>query len=220
MADELMVRQLSELAKTKKVTLTVMVLDKSGSMANFGTAPMDMVNEIISKLKAENNDQNEYYFGLVSFADMMKLEIPINKVDQIDPLLSYNPDGNTQLYKTARNVISSLLNLVHDLPEELQSNIKVVVGVVSDGMDNRSPRDRYPEKLQQTSKRALKHGFELLAYGIGIDATRLAYAMGFLEAKGFTLSGQARSFVDVGASVCEFSTCGGWRKNSTPPSNP
>lgn len=218
MEEMIVLREMIALQQGEQITFTLVVLDKSGSMREFSEAPRQLVNDLIAGLKADQQDGHKHYFGLISFNDKMQVEIKIQPVSQIQPLEQYVAGGSTLLYKTVRNALAPLINLVLSLPRELRPNLKIVVAVITDGEDNLSDKAKYPPKLRLASKQALDLGFELLCYGIGVDGKNLAKQMGFLPAKAWNMPSQEASFCDASLSIQTHTCVGrGWKPNCQQP---
>lgn len=159
----------------RPTTVSLMILDGSQSMQKFKEAPKEAVEGHIKKLR---DDPTRYYLcSVVGFADNSYVIVPLKPVDEIEGI-KYEPDGNTLLWKTVGDVLEQLLKFYTSQVRGLQEHLKVVVGVFSDGGDNRSP-EGYLIHLKYLSEQALSYGWELMTFGIGIDAEALAESMGF-----------------------------------------
>lgn len=162
----------------KKKTISIMILDKSSSMQIFGFAPVEAVNNHLRTLQ-EAHDDISRLFALVTFSDESRAEIALDLVEKIRPYEDYRPQGNTLLWETVHNVLDECLKRLNECPADIRDNSKLVIGVISDGQDNKSDTDRFPEILQRKAHKALDCGWELLTFGLGIKADKLAFEMGF-----------------------------------------
>src|SRR3989338_393307 len=163
---------------TREKTFSILILDSSGSMQRFGFTPIEVANKHVQAL-ADANDGREYYFGLVTFANMAKVEIGLSPVADIIPLEIYHPSGGTRLWETVYSVIDRLLNFLSPFSLFDRQKIQIAISVITDGEDNMSDRERFPEILQRKAKEIQNLGWKLLCYGIGIDAEKTAKNMGF-----------------------------------------
>lgn len=192
------------LADDKPKTLSILILDRSGSMLKYGDAPRACVNEHLEKIK-NPPDGREQYCTVITFCDDATIEIPVTRADLIKPLEAYVADGHTLLWQTVHETLKLFCTMfkVKNPP-----NLKVFVGVISDGVDNRSDRNLYPQKTQKWAKRARELGFELFCYGIGVDGKMLARDMGFPDddQHAFTLVAAVESVRDSIASFTASST--------------
>jgi len=192
-----------------RTTLSVLILDRSGSMKEYGDAPIKAVNDHIRKLQ-EAADGCNYLFGLVSFADAPRLEIDITDVKRIELLQAIECDGQTLLYETVWRTINLLYNRYLNLTDREQSLLKVVIGVISDGADNQSPSSQ-PGRLKNLAELVRSFGWETLVFGIGVSGKVLAEKMGFTvdDQHAFDLAAD-RSSLNASSITLTQTTLGGW----------
>lgn len=165
--------------------ISVIVLDRSGSMGAYGETPQRAVNGHIDTLRRATNAK--YWVSVVTFADYALVEIPLTRVASVQPMTRYRADGSTLLWRTVKHVLSQLIGGYQRLDPTAQRKVRVFVAVFSDGEDNQSPKPHYPVALQKESSRALQLGLGLKAIGIGIDGQQLARDMGFPEQDAVTV---------------------------------
>lgn len=194
----------------KKKTISIIILDKSSSMQRFGFAPVEAVNNHLRELQKVRDDIDRL-FALVTFSDESRAEIALDLVEKIRPYEDYRPQGNTLLWETVHNVLDECLRRFEDCPADIRINSKMIIGVVSDGQDNRSDNNRFPEILQRKARKALDCGWELLTFGLGIKADKLAFEMGFPpDAKhAFSLKAEAQSLHETSLHMTQI-TKGLW----------
>jgi len=197
----------------QNTTLSVMILDRSGSMAKFGKAPIQAVNSHLAGIK-DAPPGSQQFCSVVSFADHMRVEIPLGHALQIRPMERFNAGGNTLLWETVDAVLGNLLSFIGKLDPQLQKRLKVTVGVISDGEDNRSSKRYYPERLRETSANAQAMGWELLVFGIGVDAESLARDMGFPtdKASAHTFEATEEGLAQSSVIMTQSTLGGGWRQ--------
>jgi hypothetical protein len=171
--------QLAPIVLGKPTTISVMILDASGSMAVHGTAPQDAVNNHLTTVARDF--ARDHYVSVVCFSDAPSIAIPITLARRLPQMKDYQADGSTLQWYTVDLVLHQLLELWYKISEEIRKNLHVVIGVFSDGQDNKSDRNLYPRQLQDRSKHARQLGWELYAFGLGIDGIRLAAEMGFID---------------------------------------
>ena len=156
-------------------TLSILILDGSGSMQQYGAVPQECVNRHFYRLQSPPDGRKQYCTVLI-FNDRYQILVPITEAQDLLPLTTYSADGNTLLFETVYQAIKAFLRL-HEIAN---TDIKIVVGVFSDGDDTASDKPRrQPGKVQAISKIAQQKGWELLSFGIGIDAKELARSLGF-----------------------------------------
>lgn len=174
-ADKLIVPQTLDITGTP-VTISVLILDSSWSMEKYGSTPESAVRGHIHALQKERG--RKFWSGVIGFAEEPYIVVPLSPVEEITGMPRYKASGRTRLYDTVFTVLNELVTMYCDLPEECRRNLRVAVGVFSDGEDNLSNKNVLPF-VRRMSKLAHKTGFELLTFGIGIDAVRLAEVIGF-----------------------------------------
>ncbi len=157
-------------------TLSILIVDRSGSMSRFGQTPLDCLNAHLQSLQ-NPPDKREQYCTIIYFADEAIVELPLTKVESNLQIERYEADGNTLLWETVYQTMKLFRQLHQNMPGG--DLLQVVVGVFSDGDDTRSDRQRQPQKLKRMAKKVTDFGWHLFSYGIGIDGQKLAEEMGF-----------------------------------------
>ena len=119
--------------KTKIYNL--IIIDESGSMNYIKQAAIDNVNETIQTIRAAQNEheEQEHYVSLVTFNNEVKTICECVPVDEVKELTAetYCPDCMTALYDAMGISLNALRKQVAD-------DDKVVVTVVTDGLENAS----------------------------------------------------------------------------------
>lgn len=155
-------------------TLSILILDASSSMRRYGAVPLESVKAHLRQIK-NPPDGRKQYCAIVTFHFRPEVLMPVGSAESTAEIVSYTTEVGTLLYETVWHVLIWLC----EMKEQFESpNLKIVIGVFSDGADGRSP-DNQPALLQATAQDARKSGFLLFTYGIGIDAKELARDMGF-----------------------------------------
>jgi hypothetical protein len=160
----------------RPTTISVLILDSSESMLKYGDAPRTALEGHINALR-EQTDRN-YLCAVVGFHDYAYVIVPLTPVGEIEGIGEYSPDHLTLLWETVAAVLQQLLDLFEKQPRVVMEQLRVVVGVFSDGGDNRS-REGADSHVRQLARKALLYGWTLNTFGIGIDAAALADKMGF-----------------------------------------
>jgi hypothetical protein len=153
-------------------TLGAIIMDESGSMARFGTTPSDSLGEYLDDLR-ESPDAPAMGATIVTFSSSARVRLEPTPVPSAPRKLDYGPSGGTRLYGTTLDVLASLLN-------HRRSFHLAVVTVITDGEDNRS-QESERLRLVELSGEARALGWELLVFGLGVDARAIARRMGFSE---------------------------------------
>lgn len=163
-----------ELQKEPK-TLSILILDSSGSMDKYGGVPQECVNRHFYQLQSPP-DGRKQYCTVISFADRYEILVPVTAAPDLPFLTNYKAAGGTLLFETVYQVLKVFLKM----QESSATDVKIIVGVFSDGDDTASDKPRrQPGKVQTIAKLAKNKGWELMSFGIGIDAKELARSMGF-----------------------------------------
>ncbi|MBP3419050.1 MAG: hypothetical protein J6K74_00460 [Marinifilaceae bacterium] len=119
----------------KKRIFNLLILDESGSMCCIRKEAINSVNETLQTIRAAEKkyEDQEHYVSFVTFHNEVKTihdRVPACEVKDITEQ-DYNPDCCTALYDAMGFSLNALRPSVAD-------NDKVVVTIVTDGMENAS----------------------------------------------------------------------------------
>jgi hypothetical protein len=182
-----------------KIVVSVIFLDRSGSMTKFivtPPTPKDIVNKHLASLK-ERNDGWDYFVSVITFSDHYTVDIDLCPIKDAPELNTYSPNGKTLLFSTVYHGIETLLKQFKELTPKQHSRIRVLIGILSDGLDNKSSSQKYPQQLTAITAEVIKLGWDFLTFGIGINGATLAGVMGLP-----TDSDHAFSFEPTKHSLC------------------
>lgn len=165
------------LARTQ-LTLSVVIMDCSGSMQEFGSAPKNALIELVQGLQSSPTADsiNVAIFGFSSM-EVPSVIVPLSSVMDIRSFEIPVPNGGTRLYGTVLQVLKALARMVTGYVKKSGSAPNVLVTVCTDGQDNLS-QDRQPG-LQAFSRGVRELGWDLSVFGYGVDAQKIARDMGF-----------------------------------------
>jgi hypothetical protein len=167
--------QVLPMLESQGADLHIMFIDESGSMHGHGTTPQDSINEHIDGMQIPG-DPREKFITVWAFGDKYRVLLPPTNVLDVEHLTGYCADGrSTLLYKSVYKVMRFFLEAIE--AHGAKDNLNVYVGVFSDGGNNVAYE--YQGKVQKAANMALKAGWELFSFGIGIDGQNLARLMGF-----------------------------------------
>lgn len=183
------------LAEGDRHTLSVIVMDRSGSMGRFREAPQAAMNGHIANLQKQENAPRTSAV-IVSFADDARIETPHAPLSAIRQLTGYKPEGMTRLHWTIADVLRALIP-VSQRPE-LQGRLEVVVAVFTDGKDDPATD---PSELRSLALEAQMIGFKLMFIGIGVDVKKKAPEIGFPLDLAFTVAASAEGISSSMARV-------------------
>ncbi|MFA6537443.1 MAG: vWA domain-containing protein, partial [Patescibacteria group bacterium] len=177
MSDNLLpiLREKLSLQKTgfsKPTTISILIMDASGSMQDYHDVPQECLNKHLEGLK-NPPDGRDQFCSIVGFNNEYFVLLPMTDAQQAPKITNYAPDHSTLLYKTVYHVIRWMIEMAVCKEDP---NRHLIVGVFSDGMDNKSPPE-YLEKLRKYASMATDAGIDLYTFGIGINGQALARKM-------------------------------------------
>jgi len=157
-------------------TLALLLLDRSGSMDEYGQTPRLAANECIQTIQRVPGAENAK-LAIFTFASDVSLDIKPQPVRSVQLLKSYQADGSTKLYEAV--FIALFLALEHYAIQEKEGRkTEVVISVITDGQDTASSPE-YRLRMLQLVGQARKLNFKLQVIGIGVDSKQLAEDLGF-----------------------------------------
>jgi uncharacterized protein YegL len=162
----------------KPLVITLMILDRSGSMQNYGTAPLAGLRALIVGLQ-EGPEPERIAVGVITFAKNATFDVPIQKVSNINAAgLRYLAYDSTRLYGTVYDALKVLLHIA-SLRKYRCLETKVNLTVITDGEDTDS-QDRL-ESCRDLASQARSLNWEMAVYGLGVDGIEIARKMGFAD---------------------------------------
>lgn len=170
--------------KDSGTALTILLLDRSGSMHEFGQVPRKAANECIQTVQKAPGAENTA-FALFTFGNEVSLDIQPQPIKSVGQLTGYTADGGTKLYEAVYVALYAALEF-HGVADSQGKRVEVAISVISDGQDTASD-PKYLEQMRELSHQARQRGFKLQVIGIGVDSTRLAQDLGFEEGLAHTL---------------------------------
>jgi len=161
----------------EKVVLTLLVLDRSGSMASHGDAPLVALNELIQNLRTAEGAERTFA-GIITFAGDVRWDVQPMPATELEDRTSYTANGSTALFQAVNEALAKGLAFRKFFQENAKREVDVAIAVISDGGDTDGPVDMQP-KVLKLAEEARKQNFKLQVVGIGIDALRLSQLVGF-----------------------------------------
>jgi hypothetical protein len=152
------------------VNHTVVILDSSGSMANFGKQPLDALNEQIQAARAVET-RYQKRLSIVTFSTMVDAPVVWNKdVLDVEDLMDYRPDGMTALY----DAIGSTFTMLERYDVEGSS---FLVLIITDGLENNSKQydESYVQELIESKKS--KGNWTITYQGTGHNVFKVAQTL-------------------------------------------
>lgn len=151
-------------------TLVTIVRDRSGSMSRRQEATISSSKEYLAKLKSES--EGEVLLSLVEFDDQISDRFwfrPLTQVRTAD-VTNYWVGGMTALYDAVGHAITKI-------EREERSDDRVVVVILTDGLENHSKR--YSQRaIRDMVHNREKDGWDFIYLGAGRDAWQGGEALG------------------------------------------
>jgi uncharacterized protein YegL len=157
-------------------SLVILLVDRSGSMRQFGMSPMVAVNECITTIK-ETFAADNAFASVRTFADDVTDDIPIQPLNSMPLLHEYKANGNTALYDAVGDALHMGLEFKNYAETQFSSRVQVAISVITDGLDTCSKSSR--NRVMTFSAHAREAKFILQAIGLGVDHRELAELLGF-----------------------------------------
>ncbi len=173
-------------------TITMMLIDASGSMEPFAADLEGSFNTYVRDLQAAAAP-GYILLGVGSFSSLAtKEEIPLTPVVLIKDAPAIRYTGDTPLYAA---VASTLQKLLAHHPDP---NIRIVLNVLTDGQDTCSKPSDLEWLRTSLVPAARARGFKLSVIGFGVDGETIAAQMGFVPGASISVprsrQGMATSF--------------------------
>ena len=172
-----LIHQPSDALDRTGLTIVILMMDESASMERYGDAPQSALNGFLQSLR-ENPVADHTAAMLMTFSRNCRSDAGLRFVRELPEIESYLPDDQTRLYASVRDVMRPLLAELANGGRPLNRRVDVLLAVYTDGEDNLStPGDR--AELTELASQARERGWQLLTFGYGVDAKRIANKMGF-----------------------------------------
>lgn len=184
-----------------KRLFSVLVMDRSASMARFGQVPLRVINNHLERLR-QSPFTNAQEVSVVLFDHATDTLVPMRPISKVGALPPYPLGSGTRLHGTVADVIERLIRIV--LAEQSQGvHALASVVVFTDGEDRSKPAGKHLARLRRVGIEAQDLGFQLMAIGIGISGTRLAEELWFPSKLAKTTDPDGVELVKVADEVSE-----------------
>lgn len=174
----LVVASSRELARPERLVISVLLLDRSGSMQGFAQKPLEQANRFLRELSQDAN-ASRIMVGVITFNDSMVIDIPLAHAQNCPQIRAYDPNGGTALYQALYEILGRLMLLTNERGNEGQQT-DILVNVFTDGEDTASPQHLLPG-LRALSLEGRNRGWQLRIFGFGVDALAIAKDVGFID---------------------------------------
>jgi len=172
--------------ENQSVTEIICILDKSGSMGSLQSETIAGLNQFIADQKKQEGSCN---FTLVQFNQDVVPSIVRQKIDTVAELTSssYQPNGYTALLDAVGITLNTAIETQFLLPKE-QQPVRVLVFIITDGMENASRKFTKPSVEQLIKNLSTDKGWEFQFFGANIDAFGEAQDIGIDQDKAYQWS--------------------------------
>lgn len=213
--------------KEHGLTLCILLLDGSGSMYEFGQTPLRAANEFLANLKASEAAATIAVQVLV-FSESAETAVELDFVNRVPLMSGYSASGSTRLYGVIKETLADLFELVASATTVTDSQLRVSLAVITDGIDDPPTRTQdtsgLREELRTLAGRARSLGWNLQIFGIGVPAQDIASDVNFPPDRdhAHTLAHRRDSLQRSLGAFCRSTimTAVGPMKAGTPPSTP
>ena len=192
----------------EKSTELVFVIDRSGSMGGLESDTIGGVNSVL-----DNNRKvdGEAHVTTILFDNQIEYLHDHEDLSRVGNLTDkdYWVRGATALLDAVGEAITHTRKVQSYLPEDHRAG-KIIVTIVTDGMENCSERYTY-RKVKHMIEGAKKHGWEFLFLGANIDVAAEADKLGIdrdmatgyvSDARGTDIAYEAVAHATVASRVC------------------
>ena len=157
-------------------TEIICILDKSGSMHSLQAETIAGLNNFIRNQQQEEGLCN---FTLVQFNQDVTVTIKREPILKVKALTadSYQPDGYTALLDAVGSTLQNAME-THFFLANTQIPERVLVFIITDGMENASTRYTKPQILKMIKELTINKGWEFQFFGANIDAFSEAQTIG------------------------------------------
>jgi hypothetical protein len=164
------------LAEPSPYTGAFLVLDRSSSMRPHGNAPCVAMNKYLAEVKA-SPEAARIAVQITTFDANAQIALPLQPILTCPNLEGVTIGWGTRFYSTMVDVMRPLKEDAEEAAR-LGRSLNIVVAGFTDGYDGRSAPGAIDE-LRELSAFGRAHGWELLLFGFGVNATWIAEQIGF-----------------------------------------
>lgn len=151
------------------------ILDRSGSMSGLESDTIGGFNSLLDKQKRESGSCTVTTVLFDNAYELLHDRIPLNGVRNITNQ-DYFVRGSTALLDAIGRTVDKVVSAQRQTAESERAE-KVLVVIITDGMENASREYRY-ERVREMIEQQQKEGWEFLFLGANIDAIKAASSFG------------------------------------------
>lgn len=161
----------------------VILLDKSGSMASVADQTIAGFNSFIKE--QQSAQKAKVRLSLAAFNDgytSVYKDIPLRKAKPLSPS-NYQPNGLTSLLDA---IGITILNLAENTPNLPPAEMKILVAIITDGLENNSTKFTRPQIFDMIRYYKQHHNWQFIFLGANQDAIQEAACLGISEKRSLT----------------------------------
>ena len=151
------------------------ILDRSGSMSGLESDTIGGFNSLLDKQKRESGSCTVTTVLFDNAYELLHDRIPLSGVRNITGQ-DYFVRGSTALLDAIGRTVDKIVSAQRQTAETERAE-KVLVVIITDGMENASREYRY-ERVREMIEQQQKEGWEFLFLGANIDAIKAASSFG------------------------------------------
>jgi hypothetical protein len=165
----------------KDYTAIALIVDRSGSMNNVVDDTIGGVNSFIDQ---QRKVDGKCSVTLVQFDDVIETIHDFIDIEDVPQLTSdvYYPRNMTALYDSIGVTANKLGQKLADMPED-ERPAKVIVAVITDGMENASTEYNKESIKKMIEDQESKYGWDFNFISADIDSYKDAQNLGFAPGK-------------------------------------
>lgn len=179
----------------KNYTDITIVLDRSGSMESIKN---DVIGGFNEALKKHRDSGIDIICSLVQFDDRYE-NVFTRKAIKDAPNLdnnTYQPRGSTALHDAIGTTIDALGNYYYGLSED-QRPSKVIVMVITDGLENASTKYSRSKLAEMIARQRDEYSWEFVFIGSNQDAIMTGQSMSIMDTHSINLCHTGQAVCDV-----------------------
>jgi len=184
----------------------ILILDRSGSMANIRN---DMEGGIKNYIEKQKKEPGECYVSLYQFDDVYEPVFEYKNITNVGEI-SLVPRNMTALWDAVCKTINSVGDRLANTPESERPE-SIIITVITDGNENSSKEFTLQQVKDLVKQQADKYNWRFIFLGANQDAVLNGTNMGFGAGTSMTYAsnskGVSNSFDSLNIATCTYRTC-------------
>lgn len=179
--------------------LHVFIVDRSCSMRDHASQVRELMARHIATLKYSQGSASTAVC-IIAFDDEWEMILPPTPVQKVRRPIVYEPDRNTNLYGSVRDIFNQLLTW-HITARAQEHPPKTLVTIFCDGEHTPDEKAlfarergediptiiaRQHTEVRRASQAMMEHGFDVCVIGYGVSGEKIAIELGLTHEHGFS----------------------------------